>query len=48
MDITISSDPSNETLVRQLTVFKSSYQEKINKIKEFDNEIISLLKPEEI
>ena len=48
MDITISSDPSSETLVRQLSVFKSSYQEKFYKIKEFDNEIISLLKPEEI
>ena len=46
-EITDSFDPSNETLVIQLTVLKSSYQEKFNKIKELDNEIINLLKPEE-
>ena len=46
-DITDSFDPSNETLVMQLTAFKSSYQEEFNKIKELDNEIIHLLKPEE-
>ena len=42
-----SFDPSNETLVMQLTALKSSYQDKFNKIKEPDNEIINLLKPEE-
>ena len=31
----------------QLTVFKNSFQEKFNKIKELDDEIINLLKPEE-
>ena len=31
----------------QLTALKNSYQEKFNKIKEIDNEIIKLLKPEE-
>ena len=46
-DITDSFDPSNETLVIQLTALKNSYQEKFNKIKELDNEIINLLKPEE-
>ena len=46
-DITDGFDPSNETLVMQLTAFKSSYQEEFNKIKELDNEIIHLLKPEE-
>ena len=46
-DITDSFDPSNETLVMQLTAFKSSYQEEFNKIKELDNEIIHLLKPKE-
>ena len=47
IDITDSFDPSNETLVIQLTALKNSYQEKFNKIKELDNEIINLLKPEE-
>ena len=46
-EITDSFDPNNETLVIQLTALKSSYQEKFNKIKELDNEIINLLKPEE-
>ena len=46
-DITDGFDPSNETLVMQLTAFKSSYQEEFNKIKELDNEIIHLLKPKE-
>ena len=46
-DITDGFDPSNETLVMQLAAFKSSYQEEFNKIKELDNEIIHLLKPEE-
>ena len=46
-DITDSFDPSNETLITQLTAFKNSYQEKFNKIKELDNEIINLLKSEE-
>ena len=46
-DITDSFDPSNETLVMQLTAFKSSYQEEFNKIKELNNEIIHLLKPKE-
>ena len=46
-DIADSLDPSNETLVIQLTALKNSYQEKFNKIKELDNEIINLLKPEE-
>ena len=45
--ITDGFDPSNETLVMQLTAFKSSYQEEFNKIKELDNEIIHLLKPKE-
>ena len=46
-DITDSFNPSNKTLVIQLTVLKNSHQEKFNKIKELDNEIINLLKPEE-
>ena len=46
-DITNSFNPSNKTLVIQLTVLKNSHQEKFNKIKELDNEIINLLKPEE-
>ena len=46
-DITDSFDLSNETLIIQLTALKNSYQEKFNKIKELDNEIINLLKPEE-
>ena len=46
-DITDGFDPCNETLVMQLTAFKSSYQEEFNKIKELNNEIIHLLKPKE-
>ena len=46
-DITDSFDLSNETLIIQLRALKNSYQEKFNKIKELDNEIINLLKPEE-
>ena len=45
--ITDSFEPNNETLVIQLTALKNNYQEKFNKIKELDNEIINLLKPEE-
>ena len=47
IEITDSFDPNNKTLVIQLTALKSSYQEKFNKIKELDNEITNLLKPEE-
>ena len=40
-EITDSFDPNNETLEIQLTALKSSYQEKFNKIKGLDNEIIN-------
>ena len=45
-----SFDPNNETFVIQLTAVntvKNSYQEKFNKIKELDNKITNLQKPEE-
>ena len=47
LDLTRDFDPHNEDSVIKLTAFKLSFHEKFNKIKELDDKILNLLKPEE-
>ena len=47
LDLTRDFDPHNEDSVVKLTAFKHSFHEEFNKIKELDDKILNVLKPEE-
>ena len=47
LNLTRDFDPHSEDSVIKLTAFKHSFHEKFNKIKELDDKILNLLKPEE-
>ena len=47
LDLRRDFDPHNKDSVIKLSAFKHSFHEKFSKIKELDDKILNLLKPEE-